>query len=909
MKHIGGAVLYFLVNVIQIIRKCLGDGSRQLLPLSKWFRVCGSDFRVNPTLKRQSTPQRAQCSVSSTRLGTGPSPRYFKLIFFLLIPCTLYLIPATLPAAYAADLTLAWDPNTESGIAGYKTYWGPSSGNYTASKDVGNTTSTTITGLDEGNTYYIAVTAYNGDGNESDFSEEVVHTIAAQNRQPNRPTVPSGPSSGYPNTGYDFTTSASDPDSDLLDYRFDWGDGTVSAWGGASSRTHSWSSTGNFCVKAQAQDPAAATSEWSQCHTINIAVSAYSITASAGAHGTISPSGNVTVNDGANQSFTITPDQGYYVSNVLVGNASVGATTLYNFNNVTQDHTITASFALNNQVPNANAGADQTKSVSDTVTLDGSGSSDADGDSLTFSWSFFSKPGGSSATLSSTTAARPTFEVDASGSYVVQLTVYDGAANSKPDTVTISTAQDSDNDGVPDDQDAFPSDSTETIDTDGDGIGNNADTDDDNDKMPDAWENQYGFDPLIDDASDDSDGDGRSNLDEFYVGSDPVVHQDNFEPDAPALTTPVNQQVMELTPALETNQFSDPDPGDFHSATQWKIYRESDNACIFDITSEYSLTNLEVPKLILNANADYIWQARYYDNHGTPSVWSETGSFSTAADPDDTDSNGIPDEQEVATPSDLDGDGTLDSDQDTIKCVTTGDGKALGLSFDGSGNVDEIEFISAENEDGAQMIASAAGSPEYFPFGLINFKLRMNQPGDQAVITVYFSEPAPAGGRWFKYDPIEATWTDYTAQVEISADRQSIILYLEDGGDGDADGTVNGIIVDPSGLAVSSSSVDSDGGSDGSSSSFSDSIPYVNGCFISTASSPDHQEKKAFHAHIWNEIRGRELAIALMLIVLLKGFAIIVKRGKQRWVEIQRQYEKYQEHGTRFTAKDLMSKG
>jgi hypothetical protein len=135
---------------------------------------------------------------------------------------------------------------------------------------------------------------------------------------------------------------------------------------------------------------------------------------------------------------------------------------------------------LNNRVPNANAGADQTKSVSDTVTLDGSGSSDADGDSLTFSWSFVSKPGGSSATLSNTTAIKPYFKVDATGSYVVQLIVNDGAASSKPDTVTISTAQDSDNDGVPDDQDAFPSNPAETIDTDGDGIGNNADTDDDN---------------------------------------------------------------------------------------------------------------------------------------------------------------------------------------------------------------------------------------------------------------------------------------------------------------------------------------------------------------------------------------------------------------------------------------------
>jgi hypothetical protein len=39
--------------------------------------------------------------------------------------------------------------------------------------------------------------------------------------------------------------------------------------------------------------------------------------------------------------------------------------------------------------------------------------------------------------------------------------------------------------------------------------------------------------------------------------------------------------------------------------------------------------------------------------------------------------------------------------------------------------------------------------------------------------------------------------------------------------------------------------------------------------------------------------------------VLLKGFAIIVKRGKRRWVEMQRQYEKYQEQGTGFTATDI----
>jgi chitinase len=455
---------------------------------------------------------------------------------------------------------------------------------------------------------------------------------------------------------------------------------------------------------------------------------------------------------------------------------------------------------------------------------------------------------------------------------------------------------DSDGDGVPDDQDAFPSNPAETTDTDGDGIGNNADPDDDNDRMPDAWELQYGFDPLKDDASEDSDGDGLSNLDEYYAGSNPVVPQGNFEPDAPALTTPVNHQVVELTPVLKTNQFFDPNSGDFHSATQWQIHRASDNVCIFDIISEYSLTELELPKLILSENSDYTWQARYYDNHGAPSQWSGSGSFSTRSDPDDTNHNGIPDSQEVGTPTDLDGNGQWDSDQDSIKCVQTADGKALGISFKQSGSVVEIESVSAESENGNEVHAGAAGSPDYFPFGLINFKLILNQPGDQIEITVHFSEPIPAGGRWLKYDPIEATWTDYTALTEFTSDRRSITLSLEDGGDGDADGIVNGIIVDPSGAAVSSSSL---GGSSGG----SGGDPVASGCFISTASSPAHGTPLK---NLWREIRGRELAVVLVLIGLLKVFTSMIKRAKLRWEEIQRRYEAFHERGTRFTASDII---
>jgi hypothetical protein len=99
----------------------------------------------------------------------------------------------------------------------------------------------------------------------------------------------------------------------------------------------------------------------------------------------------------------------------------------------------TVTISILNSAPVANAGPDQTAFVGSTVTLDGSASSDVDGDPLTFSWSFVDKPAGSSATLSDPTAVMARFVVDRSGSYVLQLIVNDGTVNSAPDTVTIST--------------------------------------------------------------------------------------------------------------------------------------------------------------------------------------------------------------------------------------------------------------------------------------------------------------------------------------------------------------------------------------------------------------------------------------------------------------------------------------
>ena len=77
----------------------------------------------------------------------------------------------------------------------------------------------------------------------------------------------------------------------------------------------------------------------------------YTIKATAGTNGSISPSGWTSVRDGRDQTFTITPDKGYAVAKVLVDGKSVGAVKSYTFKNVTEDHTIEAIFMKSNGNP------------------------------------------------------------------------------------------------------------------------------------------------------------------------------------------------------------------------------------------------------------------------------------------------------------------------------------------------------------------------------------------------------------------------------------------------------------------------------------------------------------------------------------------------------------------------------
>jgi RecA-superfamily ATPases implicated in signal transduction len=92
-------------------------------------------------------------------------------------------------------------------------------------------------------------------------------------------------------------------------------------------------------------------------------------------------------------------------------------------------------------------------------------------------------------------------------------TIYEKGMSHRDDcNVTVIGLSDIDQDGIPDHKDVFPNDPNEWADNDTDGIGDNADTDDDNDDMPDIWEQEYGLNPVVNDANQDADQDGISRV-------------------------------------------------------------------------------------------------------------------------------------------------------------------------------------------------------------------------------------------------------------------------------------------------------------------------------------------------------------------------------------------------------------
>ncbi|MEM7282430.1 MAG: putative Ig domain-containing protein, partial [Pseudomonadota bacterium] len=119
---------------------------------------------------------------------------------------------------------------------------------------------------------------------------------------------------------------------------------------------------------------------------------------------------------------------GLYVAQLIVNDGEFDSTP-----DVVQ---VTAT--VTNTAPTANAGSDQTVDLGTGVTLDGNGSSDPEGDSLSFQWTLIQIPNGSNASLTNDDQAIAGFTPDLAGVYLVQLIVNDGEFDSQPDTVEIT---------------------------------------------------------------------------------------------------------------------------------------------------------------------------------------------------------------------------------------------------------------------------------------------------------------------------------------------------------------------------------------------------------------------------------------------------------------------------------------
>jgi len=498
----------------------------------------------------------------------------------------------------------------------------------------------------------------------------------------------------------------------------------------------------------------------------------------------------------------------------FAGEALIFQLTVTDTLNLTSSHSSTINVYIT-ALPNPEAGPDQMVKQGDTVSLDGSASSDAEGPLASYIWTQIS---GSLVILSDPSLPQLEFIAPSDGPIGQELTfelrVTDSSGLQAVDYCTITVYKDNFPPTADTGQDQHIRQGENII------ISGSASSDLDGEIAAYQWTQISGNPitlsdtesvfllitiPTIDTVMEVfefqltvTDNKGLESSSDVtltvYDGTGPLVI-------TPVLLSPSNKATdVSLTTDLVTDGFADLDINDTHLKTDWQISTSSTfDTLVLSQTSYIYFTAFSVPELTLQENTTYYWRVRFYDNHSNVSDWSNTFTFTTLTSQNDQNINGIPDIYENDT-VDLDDDGSADSDQEDIKSLNTsvGDGQ-MGISIKESSTTKSIDEINTIDPD----IISTIARPHTMPLGLMALRLSVVNPGDTTEVDVYFSQAADAKATWLIYDSITG-WTDFSAYATFSDDRKSVKLQLKDGGFGDADGIANGIIVDPCGFGIAS---------------------------------------------------------------------------------------------------------
>jgi predicted ester cyclase len=573
--------------------------------------------------------------------------------------------------------------------------------------------------------------------------------------------------------------------------------------------------------------------------TFSLATLYYSITASAGDGGTISPSGTVVVSRGASQTFAIIPADGYRVSDVVVDGASRGPATSYTFSDVSADHSISASFVPEPVVYTITASAEAggTIFLSGEVRVSGGGSR-----------SFIITPDsgfriedvvvdGTSVgprsiyTFSDVQAGHTILALfeRSSVSYSITATARAGGTIDPPGTVTVPEGEDL--------------------------------------RFTITPESGYHIaDVLVDDSSV-----GAVSSYTFRSVSSGHTIQAVFEITMVKTYTitatagtggSINPSGMVTVAEGDSQSFSiSPDAGfqigdvladgtSVGKATQY-TFRDvradhSIGASFLSVSGTYGLnvTASEGGSVSIDPQGRTFAPGTGITLLAVPSSgyafggWSGdlTGRENPAVVVMDSDKTI---NAEFLLDQDIDGEG------DTEEWGPDGtdvdyDGNGDGLPDSGQSNVvslhtyDGSYYLTIEGPEGSAFSGTAVSAlPEgapggySYPYGLLQFRITGIQPGSAVRVRI-FLRPGDTITTYYKYNPDEGKWEDFPYDREsgtgVQINNSIITMNFIDGGRGDQDGAADGIITDPGTMAVKHQSKS-----------------WYDRCFISAAGSPSNR--------------------------------------------------------------------